>query len=472
MNGSKEQLPVKAQVDVLVVGGGNAALCAAITAREQGANVLLLESSPEEFRGGNSRHTRNLRSIHRQANSFLTGPYLEDECFKDLLFVTKGNTDEEIARFVIQKSEDCVDWMQAHGVRFQPPMRGTLHLGRTNAFFLGGGKALVNAYYETCAQIGVTVMYDSEVIDLDIENDTFASAIVQGKDGQFLVKAKAVILASGGYQGNREWLRDAWGPKADNILVRGTPYDKGRMLRVMMDHGAMTVGAPDQGHCVAIDGRSPRADGGICTRIDCVPFSLSVNKNCERFYDEGEEVWPKRYAIWGRLVANQPDQVAYCIIDSKSIDLFMPTVFPPVVAGSIRELASAFGLDADKLEKTVSEFNAATNPNGNFNPNELDGLATQGIEPQKTNWARPIDTPPYYGYPLRPGITFTYLSLKLDKQARVLKQDGTPFKNIFAAGELTSGNVLGQGYMGGFGMTIGTVFGRIAGKEAVKCLNK
>ena len=276
MNGSKEQLPVKAQVDVLVVGGGNAALCAAITAREQGANVLLLESSPEEFRGGNSRHTRNLRSIHRQANSFLTGPYLEDECFKDLLFVTKGNTDEEMARFVIQKSEDCVDWMQAHGVRFQPPMRGTLHLGRTNAFFLGGGKALVNAYYETCAQIGVTVMYDSEVIDLDIENDTFASAIVQGKDGQFLVKAKAVILASGGYQGNREWLRDAWGPKADNILVRGTPYDKGRMLRVMMDHGAMTVGAPDQGHCVAIDGRSPRADGGICTRIDCVPFSLSV----------------------------------------------------------------------------------------------------------------------------------------------------------------------------------------------------
>ena len=358
MNGSKEQLPVKAQVDVLVVGGGNAALCAAITAREQGANVLLLESSPEEFRGGNSRHTRNLRSIHRQANSFLTGPYLEDECFKDLLFVTKGNTDEEMARFVIQKSEDCVDWMQAHGVRFQPPMRGTLHLGRTNAFFLGGGKALVNAYYETCAQIGVTVMYDSEVIDLDIENDTFASAIVQGKDGQFLVKAKAVILASGGYQGNREWLRDAWGPKADNILVRGTPYDKGRMLRVMMDHGAMTVGAPDQGHCVAIDGRSPRADGGICTRIDCVPFSLSVNKNCERFYDEGEEVWPKRYAIWGRLVANQPDQVAYCIIDSKSIDLFMPTVFPPVVAGSIRELASAFGLDADKLEKTVSEFRA------------------------------------------------------------------------------------------------------------------
>lgn len=464
--------PVKADVDVLVVGGGNAALCAAITAREAGARVLLLESSPREFRGGNSRHTRNLRSIHKSANSFLTGPYLEDECFKDLLLVTKGNTDEEMARFVIRKSEDCVDWMQQHGVRFQPPMRGTLHLGRTNAFFLGGGKALINAYYETCAKLGVEVWYDAEVIDLEIEDGLFKSAFVRQNGEEFSVRATAVILASGGYQGNREWMRDSWGPKADNILVRGTPYDKGQMLKVMMNHGAQTVGAPDQGHCVAIDGRSPKADGGICTRIDCVPFSIAVNENCERFYDEGEEIWPKRYAIWGRLVANQPNQVAYSIIDSKSIDLFMPTVFPPVVTSSIREMAAAFGLDADKLEATVNEFNAATNPNGVFNPNELDGLATSGISPQKTNWARPVDTPPFYGYPLRPGITFTYLSLKLDRSAHVIKKDGSPFQNIFAAGELTSGNVLGQGYMGGFGMTIGTVFGRIAGKEAVQCRRK
>ena len=257
--------PVKADVDVLVVGGGNAALCAAITAREAGARVLLLESSPREFRGGNSRHTRNLRSIHKSANSFLTGPYLEDECFKDLLLVTKGNTDEEMARFVIRKSEDCVDWMQQHGVRFQPPMRGTLHLGRTNAFFLGGGKALINAYYETCAKLGVEVWYDAEVIDLEIEDGLFKSAFVRQNGEEFSVRATAVILASGGYQGNREWMRDSWGPKADNILVRGTPYDKGQMLKVMMNHGAQTVGAPDQGHCVAIDGRSPKADGGIYT---------------------------------------------------------------------------------------------------------------------------------------------------------------------------------------------------------------
>jgi len=465
------QLQPRKKVDVLVVGGGNAALCAAITARENGASVLLLEASPWDFRGGNSRHTRNIRSVHKAATSFLTGPYLDDECFKDLLFVTKGNTDEEMARFVIRESEDCVPWMQAHGVRFQPPMRGTLQLGRTNAFFLGGGKALINAYYATCERLGVEVEYDAEVIELDIENDEFKSALVNQKGALFKVEANAVVLASGGYQGNREWLREAWGPMADNFLVRGTPYDRGAMLKEMMEHGAQTVGSPNQGHCVAIDGRSPRADGGIVTRIDCVPFSVAVNRDAERFYDEGEEMWPKRYAIWGRLVAGQPEQIAYSIIDSKSFDLFMPSVFPPIVADTIRELAVKLELDPDKLEKTIQDFNAATRP-GTFDPGKLDGLKTEGIEPAKTNWARPIDTPPFYGYPLRPGITFTYLSLKLNKKAEVLKTNGEPFKNIYAAGELTSGNVLGQGYMGGFGMAIGTVFGRIAGREAVKCQKK
>jgi precorrin 3B synthase CobZ len=466
---NKKDLPDYHSTDVLVIGGGNAALTAAMTARELGVKVTLLEVSPSDVRGGNSRHTRNIRYIHEKGNDFLTGPYLEEECFNDLMMVTKGKTIEKMARLVIHGSYNVGDWMIEHGCRFQPAMRGTLHLSRTNAFFRGGGKALINAYHATCERLGVEVLYEAEALDISIEDGACTEVRVRRPDGEFTVRPKAVIIASGGYQGNRSWLREAWGSMADNFLTRGTPYDKGRMLKVMMEKGAKTVGDPTQGHCVAIDGRAPLFDGGIVTRLDCVPFGIVLNKNGKRFYNEGEEFWPKRYAIWGRLVAGQPEQIGYVFIDSKSIDLFMPSVFPPLKADTVEEMAELMQLDPGAVKQTIEEFNAATRP-GNFNSNELDGMGTEGIDPPKTNWARPLDTPPYYGYTLRPGITFTYLSLAINEHTRVLQQDDTPYKNIFAAGEVTSGNVLGQGYMAGFGMTIGTVFGRIAGREAVSCL--
>jgi len=221
---------------------------------------------------------------------------------------------------------------------------------------------------------------------------------------------------------------------------------------------------------VAIDGRAPKYDGGIVTRLDCVPFSIVVNKNAERFYDEGEDVWPKRYAIWGRLVAAQPDQVGYVIIDSKSLDLFMPSVFPPLKADSLQELAQMMDLPAGRLEHTVSTFNAACSDSADFHPTELDGVSTTGVTPAKTNWARPICDPPFYGYSLRTGVTFTYLGLKVDKTAQCSTANG-PIKNMWAAGETMAGSILGQGYLAGFGMTIGTVFGRIAGREAAAYAN-
>jgi len=452
---------------VLVVGGGNAALCAAMTAREAGASVLLLESSPREFRGGNSRHTRNLRYFHDSGNRHLTGPYLEDEFWNDLLLVTKGQTNEELGRYAIRESKNIGLWMEQHGCRFQPAMRGTLHLARTNAFFLGGGKALMNAYYACAERLGVEILYEATAEDLEIREGFFTSAAFDHRGVRRTARARAVVLASGGYQANLDWLKQSWGPPAENFIIRGTPYDKGRMLRVMLDQGAQPVGDPRQGHAVAIDARAPKFDGGIVTRLDCVPFGIVVNRDARRFYDEGEEFWPKRYAIWGRLVAQQPDQIGYCLIDSKSIDLFMPSVFPPIEAGTIRDLAARLKLDPVALGDTVQAFNAATRP-GSFDPAALDGCATEGIEPPKSHWARPLDTPPFYAYPLRPGITFTYLSLTVNRQGQVIMQDGAPAENIFAAGEIMSGNILGQGYMAGFGMTIGTVFGRIAGKESVR----
>ena len=455
------------ETEVLVIGGGNAALCAAMTAREAGAEVLLLECAPREFRGGNSRHTRNLRYLHRSGNDFLTGPYLEDEFFDDLMRVTEGRTNEQLARFTIRQSDDIGQWMQSHGCQFQPPLSGTLHLARTNAHFLGGGKALMNAYYATAEKLGVDIRYEAEVHDLDIRDGTFISAAVRSGDSTMKVKASAVVAASGGFQANIEWLKEYWGEIADNFIIRGTPYDKGRILRVLLDNGVKAVGDPRQCHAVAIDARAPKFDGGIVTRLDCVPFGIVVNNQARRFYDEGEDFWPKRYAIWGRLVAGQPDQKAFAIVDDKAIRLFMPSVFPAIEADTISDLAGQLKLDPDVLRETVTAFNRATRADV-FDPAKLDDCQTVDLEPPKSHWARPIDTPPYYAYPLRPGITFTYLGVTVNEKAQVILQDDRPSPNIFAAGEIMAGNILGKGYMAGFGLTIGTVFGRIAGREAAR----
>jgi len=234
-----------------------------------------------------------------------------------------------------------------------------------------------------------------------------------------------------------------------------------------MDAGAKKIGDPMQGHFVAIDARAPKFDGGICTRVDCVSLGIVVNRNAERFDDEGEDFWPKRYAIWGRLVAGQPDQIGYSIIDARAIGKFIPPMYPPVKAGSIRDLATALSLNADALDATVSRFNAAIRP-GTFDHTVLDDCATEGLSPPKTHWARRIDKPPFFAYPLRPGITFTYLGVVVDERAQMILQDDRPADNIFAAGEIMAGNVLGKGYLAGIGMSIGTTFGRIAGAEAAR----
>jgi tricarballylate dehydrogenase len=459
-------MPVEVSgIDVLVAGGGNAALCAALSARASGASVLVLESAPKEFRGGNSRHTRNLRCMHGQSTDICIDSYPEEEFFDDILRVTRGKTNELLARMTIRASATCIDWMKSQGARFQRSLSGTLHLDRTNAFFLGGGKALLNAYYTTAQRLGIQILYDSEVVDLEIVDGRFrcASILMDGALSQ--IRAKALVVATGGFESNLEWLKQAWGDAADNFIVRGTPYNKGKVLRLLLDRGAESIGDPTQGHFVAVDARAPKFDGGIVTRLDCVSLGIAVNKHGERFYDEGEDFWPKRYAIWGRIVAQQPDQIAYSIIDQSAVGKFMPSVFPPIRADTIAELARQLNLPADRLESTVSAFNRSVQP-GRFNHAILDDCKTSGLTPEKTHWARRIDAPPFLGYPLRPGITFTYLGVKVDERATVLMTNGQRAANIFAAGEIMAGNILGEGYVAGLGMTIGTVFGRIAGKEA------
>ena len=279
------------------------------------------------------------------------------------------------------------------------------------------------------------------------------------------ITAKVLVAASGGFESNLEWLKEAWGPAADNFIIRGTPYNKGKVLKLLIEHGIESIGDPTQGHCVAIDGRAPKFDGGIVTRLDCVSLGIVLNKYGERFYDEGEDFWPKRYAIWGRLVAQQPEQIGYCIIDAKAMGKFMPSVFPPAKAQSIAELAGLVKLPVEKVVATIKAYNDAVQP-GTFNHAIMDDCRTSGLKPEKTHWALRIDQPPFYAYVLRPGLTFTYLGVKVNERAMALMKDGAPSQNIFAAGEIMAGSILGKGYVAGFGVTIGTVFGRIAGREA------
>jgi tricarballylate dehydrogenase len=456
---------------VLVIGGGNAALCAALMAAEAGARVTLLESAPIEWRGGNSSHTRNLRCMHDAPQDVLVDAYPEEEFWQDLLKVTGGQTNEHLARLTIRASGTCRDWMRRHGVRFQPPLSGALHVARTNAFFMGGGKALVNAYYRSAQSLGVDIRYNASVDEIEMQGQRFVAAQVKTPQGPQRIEADACVMAAGGFESNLGWLREAWGQNAggewpaENFLIRGTRYNQGSLLKHMLEvHQADRIGDPTQAHMVAIDARAPLYDGGICTRIDCVSLGVVVNREGQRFYDEGEDFWPKRYAIWGRLVAQQPGQVGFSIIDSKAVGRFMPPVFPGAKAQSLPELAQQLDLPVQTFLQTLNDFNAACRE-GHFDHTQLDDCHTEGLTPAKTHWARRIDTAPFYAYPVRPGVTFTYLGLKTDDTAAVRFGDQAS-PNLFVAGEMMAGNVLGKGYTAGVGMSIGTAFGRIAGRNA------
>ncbi len=245
--------------DVMVVGGGNAALCAAITARKAGASVIVCEHAPKAMRGGNSRHTRTVRALHAAPTGVLTEKYLEEEYWDDLLKVTGGRTDEALARMTIRASEQAPKFLESCGVVFQPSLSGTLSLSRTNAFFLGGGKALLNALYRTAEKLGVELLYDTEVQHIAFDDGFAREAVVSHRGFPERIRAKAVIASSGGFQANRAWLREYWGDAADRFQIRGTPYAQGRVLKDLLAQGAQAVGDPTQFHAVAND--APRYAG-------------------------------------------------------------------------------------------------------------------------------------------------------------------------------------------------------------------
>jgi tricarballylate dehydrogenase len=452
-------------VDVLVLGGGCAALCAAISARRHGATVRMVEHAPVSLRGGNARHARNFRLMHDQPEWYVPDIYGEDAFFKDLVRVTDGATEERLACIMIRGSATIAPWLGENGVRLQDPSSGSMPYSRRTAFFLGGGKAMVNALYNTATKLGVSVGFNSEVVGLalgDIGSCT-ADILHEGKTGR--VKAKALVVCTGGHQANLGWLRESFGPAADNFMIRGTRHDTGSVLRLLLDAGAKPAGDPSHAHMVAVDARGPKFDGGIVTRITAIPHGIVVDRYGKRFHDEGEDARKTHFARWGARIAECPDQIAYLILDATGFSRALPTALAPIRTDGVAALAAALGLEPAALEATVSEFNAAALSAGDLPPGER---GTTGLTPPKSRGATPLTKPPFVAYPLRPGITFTHYGVAVDQQMRVLKTEGTPMSNVFAAGMIMAANVLGDGYLAGLGVSLAAVFGRLAGEHAAR----
>jgi tricarballylate dehydrogenase len=451
-------------VDVLVVGGGSAALCAAIAARRSGVSVRMVEWAPAAMRGGNTRHARNFRLMHDRSAWYVPGTYSEDAFFRDLLRVTQGATDERLARALIRGSATIAQWLGDNGVRLQDPAAGAMPYSQRTAFFLGGGKAMINALYMTAAKLGVTISYDSEVVELAFDDARVCEADIAHGGSIERVLAKTMVVCSGGHQANFDWLRESFGAAADGFMIRGTPYVTGSVLRLLLDADVRPAGDPSRCHMVAVDARGPKFDGGIVTRITAIPHGIVVDRDGRRFHDEGEDARKTHFARWGARIADCPGQIAYLIMDAKGLNRALPTALPPIRADTVAALATALGLDQAALETTIRDFNAAIAADDV----PLTARCTTGLTPPKSRGAVALVDPPFAAYPMRPGVTFTHFGVAVDEHMRVLRNDGEPASNVFAAGMIMAANVLGDGYLAGLGVALSTVFGRLAGEEAAR----
>ncbi len=452
--------------DVLVIGGGTAALCAAISARRTGAQVLLIEQAPSGLRGGNTRHSRNLRVMHEEPTAFSSDTYPEDDFWRDLWSATGGATDPGLARLLIRRSSDVTDWLADAGVHLQPTAGGVLPASRKTAFFLGGGKTMLNALYARAGRLGVAIRYGCAARELLLQNARVEQVKIQAEGGPQTLRPLTTVACCGGAQANRQWLRTQWGEAAEGFINRGTPFATGEVLASLLQQGAVAVGDPRGAYLVAVDARSPADDGGIVTRVRCMPAGIVVDVEGRRFHDEGVDTASTRYSAWGGLLADRPRQTGYLILDARGLRAAPPSLYPPLTARTLADLAAQLEMDPDRLQASVATYNAAVRP-----PAEGADPAdwhTIGLHPPKSRHALTLIEPPFGAYPMRPGITFTYQGIGVDAQARVRIQAGGSAENLFAAGMIMAPNIIGRGYLSGLAITIGIVFGRIAGEEAAR----
>ncbi|MEX1034667.1 MAG: FAD-dependent tricarballylate dehydrogenase TcuA [Sneathiella sp.] len=487
------------QYDVVVVGAGNAALCAALSAEENGAKVLVLECAPEEVSGGNSRFTagairfaynglEDLQAVmpdltETEIATTDFGTYTEDQFFDDMFRVTQHRTDPDLCEVLVRRSFATIRWMREKGVRFVPiygrqafKVDGKFKFwGGLTVEAWGGGPGLVEALLKSAGKHGIDVWYEARALELITDGVSVTGVKIRRGGKIEKVSAKSVILAAGGFQANTEMRTRYLGPNWDLAKVRGTPYNTGDGIRMAMDIGASSAGNWSGCHAVGWERNAPEFGDlavGDGFQKHSYPFGIIVNAKGERFVDEGADFRNYTYAKYGREVLAQPGHFAWQIFDQKTLHLLRDEYrireVTKVTADTIEELAQKLeGVDPEGFIATVKAYNGAVQTDIPFNPNVKDGRATKGLPLPKSNWANQLTEAPFEAYAITCGITFTFGGLRINTAAEVQSTDYKPIPGLFAAGELVGG-IFYNNYPGGTGLMNGAVFGKIAGKSAAE----
>lgn len=490
-------MSAETDVDVVVVGAGNAAMCAALAASEQGAKVVILERAPQGEAGGNSRFTAGaIRFAYdgvddlRQVMPDLTdaevaqtdfGSYSETEFYEDMGRITDYRTNPDMAHLLVSRSKEAMLWMASHGVRFAPiwgrqafKVDGRFKFwGGLTVEAWGGGEGLVESLTAATASRGIELRYGARATSLMHDDDGVHGVRVRSASKTTEIRASAVILAAGGFQANAEWRTRYLGPGWDLAKIRGTRFNTGDGIQMALDVGAMPYGNWSGAHAVAWDMNAPEFGDlavGDGFQKHSYPFGLVINNDGKRFVDEGYDFRNYTYARYGREVLAQPNHAAWQVFDSK-VDHLLRDEYrirqvTKVTADTLEELCARMeGVDGQAAHDTITEYNAAVQTETTFNPNVKDGRRTSGLAIDKTNWANTIDTPPFQAYGVTCGLTFTFGGLRIDTDGRVLDTEQDVIPGLYAAGELVGGLFYGN-YPGGSGLIAGSVFGRLAGTTA------